>query len=117
VDSTASNNWVALRVRNSSHNLVFVQSFGSGAVEAPTFDGGGGVGVYQCLPGDLCANELYDYGAIVSNETYPVMTDERWAMNNKFNVTPPEEIAALKAELLSAYCTSRKLTPDRMGCK
>lgn len=114
VDSESSNNWVALRVRNSSHNLVFVQSFGKNAVAKPTFDGGG-LGVFECQPGDLCAHELYDYGPIVQNETYPVMTDARWAMVNSFDATSPTT-AALNAELKATYCASRKLTVDRMGC-
>jgi N-acetylglucosamine-6-sulfatase len=68
VDSEASNNWIALRVRNSTHNLVLVQSFGANAMTAPTFSGDGR-GVFVCQPGDLCASELYDYGAIVPNES------------------------------------------------
>ncbi len=116
VDSEASNNWIALRTRNSTHNTVFVQSFGSGARAAPTYDGGGAVGVFACLPGDLCAHELYDYGAIVGNESYPVMTRERWAMDNLYSTTDAATLAALKAELRAAYCSSRKLAADRMGC-
>ena len=115
VDSTASNNWIALRVRNATHNFVFVQSFGKNAVAKTTFDGGGR-GVFECQPGDLCAHELYDYGAIVPHEAYPVMTPERWAMDNLFNATPPATIASLNAELKAAYCGSRKLAVDRMGC-
>lgn len=115
VDSTASNNWIALRVRNSTHNLVFVQSFGTNAMAAPTFDGKG-VGVFLCQAGDLCAHELYEYGPIVPNESYPVMTPERWAMANSFNATSPSVVAALNAELKDAYCSSRKVGVDRMGC-
>ena len=115
VDSEASNNWIALRVRNSTHNFVFVQSFGANAIAKQTFDGGGH-GVFLCQPGDLCAHELYDYGAIVENETYPVMTPARWAMTNLYNVTAPAVIDALNAELKAAYCASRKLAVDRMGC-
>ena len=37
VDSEASNNWIALRVRNATHNFVFVQSFGANAVAKTTF--------------------------------------------------------------------------------
>ncbi len=115
VDSEASNNWIALRVRNATHNFVFVQSFGAGAVAKRTFDGSGH-GVFLCQPGDFCASELYDYGAIVANETYPVMTPARWAMVNSFNVTPPAVVDSLNAELKAAYCSSRKLAVDRMGC-
>ena len=115
VDSEASNNWIALRVRNATHNFVFVQSFGSNAVARPTF-AGAGHGVFLCQPGDLCAHELYHYGAIVANETYPVMTRERWAMDNAFASTPPAVVASLNAELKAAYCSSRKLDVDRMGC-
>lgn len=116
VDSEASNNWIALRRRNSTHNTVFVQSFGASARTAPTYDKGGAVGVFACLPGDLCAHELYDYGEIVANESYPVMTRERWAMDNMYNSTAAITLAALQAELLDAYCSSRKLATDRMGC-
>ena len=115
VDSEASNNWIALRVRNATHNFVFVQSFGAGAVAKRTFDGGG-YGVFLCQPGDLCAHELYDYGEIVSNETYPVMTPARWAMTNSYAATAPAVIDSLNAELKAAYCASRKLAVDRMGC-
>jgi hypothetical protein len=115
VDSEASNNWIALRVRNSTHNLVFVQSFGSNAMNAPTFSGKG-KGVFLCQPGDLCAHELYNYGDIVPNESYPVMTPERWAMVNAYNSTDGPVIAALNAELKDAYCASNKASVDRMGC-
>ena len=116
VDSEASNNWVALRVRNSTHNLVLVQSFGKNAVAAPTFDGKGR-GVFICQEGDLCAHELYNYGPIVANESYPVMTAERWAMKNDYNATDSAAIDALNSQLKDAYCTSRKVGVDRMGCK
>jgi hypothetical protein len=116
VDSMASNNWVALRTRNASHNFIFVHSFGKGAVKKPTFDGGGAIGVFACQDGDFCQNEVYHYGAIVSDETYPVMTDARWAMLNEYPTTAPAVQAAMAAELKAAYCSSRKLAPDRMGC-
>ena len=115
VDSTASNNWIALRVRNASDNFIFIQSFGTNAVSKTTFDGAG-TGVFLCQSGDLCGHELYQYGDIVANETYPVMTNERWAMNNVFNVTAPGVIDSLNTELKNAYCSSRKLAVDRMGC-
>lgn len=115
VDSEASNNWIALRVRNTTHNLIFVQSFGANATSRTTFDGAG-KGVFECSSGDLCAHELYDYGTIVANETYPVMTPQRWAMTNSYNTTDASTIAALNAELKDAYCSSRKLSVDRMGC-
>eukprot|EP00937_MAST-01D_sp_MAST-1D-sp2_P007682 g7682.t1 len=86
-----------------------------GAVAKTTFDGGG-KGVFTCEDGDLCAHELYHYGDIVESEKYPVMTDARWAMNNAFNATPPATVAAHRAELKAAYCSSRKVGVDRMGC-
>ena len=52
---------IALRVRNSTHNIVYVESFGTGAVNKPTFSGSG-KGVYVCQDGDLCQTELYNYG-------------------------------------------------------
>ena len=115
VDSLASNNWIALRVRNSTHNVALVRSFGAHAVGAPAF-AGKGTGVFVCQPGDLCADELYDYGAIVPGEAYPVMTNERWAMDNAYHRADPAVVAALNAELKGAYCSSRKLGVDRMGC-
>ena len=48
---------------NSTHNLVYVESFGSGAVGKPTFSGNGN-GVYECQDGDLCQTELYNYGGV-----------------------------------------------------
>ena len=44
------------------------------------------------------------------------MTDARWAMQNAYGSTPAAVRAALKAELKAAYCASRKLGVDRMGC-
>ena len=61
--SASSSFRVALRVMNSTHNLVYVESFGSGAVAKPTFSGNGN-GVYECQDGDLCQTELYNYGGL-----------------------------------------------------
>ena len=36
VDSQASNNWIAHRVRNSTHNYVYAESYGKQAMHAPT---------------------------------------------------------------------------------
>jgi len=44
------------------------------------------------------------------------MTRMRWAMDNDFGTTPPPVIDSLNAELKAAYCNSRKLAVDRMGC-
>ena len=35
VDSQQSNNWLALRVRNATHNFVYVESFGKTAMNMP----------------------------------------------------------------------------------
>ena len=72
--------------------------------------------MFACQEGDLCQNEIYHYGDIVGGETYPVMTAARWAMVNEYNTTAPATRAAMKAELKHAYCSSRKLSADRMGC-
>lgn len=53
VDSQASNNWIALRVRNASHNFVFAESFGETVFKT---------GEFKCVSGDHCQTELYDYG-------------------------------------------------------
>lgn len=37
-------------------------------------------------------------------------------MTNGYNSTAPSVIAALNAELKDAYCSSRKVDVDRMGC-
>jgi hypothetical protein len=37
-------------------------------------------------------------------------------MENAYNATAPASIAAHSAELKAAYCSSRKLSVDRMGC-
>jgi hypothetical protein len=118
VDSQASNNWIALRVRNSTHNYVYVESFGAKAMHTPT--GGNnpkGVGVFKCIEGDLCQTELYDYGPITSDyPNYPVMTDERWCLTNSFKTQTAPLKAALHAELKHAYCSTRRLGVDRMEC-
>ena len=36
VDSQASNNWIAHRVRNATHNYVYAESYGKLAMDAPT---------------------------------------------------------------------------------
>ena len=36
VDSQASNNWIAIRVRNATHNYVYAESYGKQAMHAPT---------------------------------------------------------------------------------
>lgn len=36
VDSEASNNWIAHRVRNATHNYVYAESYGKQAMHAPT---------------------------------------------------------------------------------
>ena len=105
VDSKLSNNWFALRVRNATHNYVYVESFGSS-------------GQFSCGPNDVCQRELYDYGPITSDyPNYPVMTDERWCLVNSHKTASPALQATLHAELKAAYCASRRLDIDRMGCK
>ena len=117
VDSKASNNWIALRVRNASHNYVYVESFGAKAMATPTGGTGNGTGIFKCLEGDLCQNELYDYGPITSDyPNFPVMTDERWCLVNSFKTLSEETKAALHAELKEAYCSTRRLGVDRMEC-
>ena len=58
VDSQASNNWIAIRVRNSTHNFVYVESYGAQALKTPLPDGRDSIGVFKCLEGDLCQWEL-----------------------------------------------------------
>jgi hypothetical protein len=104
VDSTKSNNWIALRVRNATHNYVYAESFGPS-------------GQFKCLPGDFCQKELYNYGPITGDyPNYPVMTDERWCLNNSHWMASTAVKAALHAELQAAYCDTRRLDIDRMGC-
>lgn len=116
VDSQASNNWIALRVRNLTHNYVYVESFGSNAVAHPTFKGEG-VGVFKCMPGDLCQYELYDYGPMTSDyPDYPVMKRERWNIDNIYQNLSETLKTSLHEELKEAYCSSKRLDVDRMGC-
>ena len=116
VDSQASNNWVAIRVRNATHNFMYAESYGKKAMAAKV--PGGGTGLFACLPGDFCAKELYNYGAINASEYphYPVMTRERWALDNAYTTTSNALKATLHAELQHAYCSQRRLGPDRMQC-
>lgn len=121
VDSQHSNNWIAIRVRNSTHNFVYVESYGAKAMNTPLVDAHGktmGKGVFKCLPGDLCQHELYDYGAIDPAEYphYPVMTDARWCLDNKYKALGDADRAVLHASLKHAYCSQRRLDVDRMEC-
>ena len=105
----------------------------------PTFSGTG-KGVYECQEGDLCQTELYNYGEVsasvffpISNNpsplflgkintnedlfrSYPVMEDERWCLTNSAKTETFATLHSLKGELKQAYCESRKLDVDRMGC-
>lgn len=115
VDSQASNNWIALRIRNSTSNLLYVESFGKLARKARTFTGDG-VGVFKCLTGDQCNWELYDYGKITSDyPDYPVMTRERWNIDNLYAAQTNATKLSLAAALKTEYCESNRLV-DRMGC-
>lgn len=112
-------NWLAIRVRNATHNFIYVESFGSGAASAaaPGAPGGKGKGVFECVEGDLCQTELYEYGPITSDYPhYPVMTDERWCLDNAYRRQPKAVRDALHEELKHAYCSTRRLGVDRMGC-
>lgn len=116
VDSKASNNWLALRIRNATANLLYVESFGEQATAAPTFSGNG-KGVFKCLTGDSCQWELYDYGKITSDyPNYPVMTRERWNIDNIWGAQSNATKRELAAMLKAAYCDSKRLDVDRMGC-
>jgi len=116
VDSQESNNWAAVRVRNATHNYIYVESFGSKAMNAPT-PGGPGIGIYECLEGDLCQTELYHYGPIASEyPNYPIMTDERWSIDNAYRSTSPAAKHQLRHDLREAYCSTRRLDVDRFGC-
>jgi len=116
VDSLASNNWISIRVRNSTHNFVYVESYGAQAMKAPT-DGAAGKGIFKCIAGDFCQKELYDYGPITSDyPNFPVMTDERWCLHNTYTAATPEVQGALHAELKHEYCSQRRLPVDRMEC-
>ena len=112
----ASNNWLAIRVRNATHNFQYVESFGSQAMKAPA--GGAGTGVFKCIQGDFCQRELYHYGAINASEYphYPVMTDARWCMDNAYAAASGAVKASLHAQLKASYCDSRRLGADRMEC-
>eukprot|EP00039_Didymoeca_costata_P023725 m.8033 g.8033 ORF g.8033 m.8033 type:complete len:597 (-) comp3823_c0_seq1:58-1848(-) len=117
VDSQKSNNWIALRIRNSSHNVVFVESYGANAMSKPIFGRNGAKGKFKCLPGDACQRELYDYGPITSDyPNFPVMTDARWNINNIYGTLSADEKAAYHTALKNAYCHSRRLPEDRMNC-
>jgi len=116
VDSKASNNWIAIRVRNSTHNFVYAESYGAQAMATAT-GGSAGQGVFKCMDGDFCNRELYDYGAITSDyPNYPVMTEERWCLVNKYKTAAVAVQDALHAELKEHYCSTRRLGVDRMEC-
>lgn len=116
VDSEASNNWIGIRIRNASHNVMYVESFGSQAMARTTPDGAG-KGIFKCLDGDVCHLELYDYGEITSDyPDFPVMTNARWNMHNSHSSASDAVKSALKAELKHHYCSTRKLKEDRMEC-
>jgi N-acetylglucosamine-6-sulfatase len=115
VDSKASNNWIAIRIRNSTSNLLYVESFGANSRSTKTFTGDG-VGVYKCIAGDACNWELYDYGKITSDyPNYPVMTRERWNIDNLYAAQSNATKLALATTLKAAYCDTNRLV-DRMGC-
>ena len=117
MDSQESNNWVALRVRNATHNYIYVESFGSKAMNAPT-PGGAGKGIFECLEGDLCQTELYDYGPIEAEyPNYPVMTDQRWSIHNVYKSTTPAMKHELHHNLREAHCSTKRLDVDRFGCE
>jgi hypothetical protein len=118
LDSTASNNWIANRVRNATHNYMYAESFGAKAMHALVPGGSPTAkGVFQCLDGDFCQWELYDYGPIESEyPNFPVMTDARWCLVNSYKSTPANVQAALHTELKEHYCSTRRLGVDRMQC-
>ena len=76
VDSKADNNWIALRIRNSTHNIQYAESYGKAAMNASVPGRPGAVGVFKCVLNDEhCIRELYDYGPITSDyPNFPVMT-------------------------------------------
>jgi|TARA_B110000908_G_C9964533_1_gene318370 hypothetical protein len=75
------------------------------------------VGIFKCITGDICQTELYDYGPITSDyPNYPVMTRERWNIDNVFAKQSAAVKAALAADLKEAYCSTKRLDVDRMGC-
>ena len=59
-------------------------------------------------------------GKINTNEdlfrSYPVMEDERWCLTNSAKTETSDTLGSLKGELKQAYCESRRLDVDRMGC-
>ena len=58
-----------------------------------------------------------EYGALTSDYPhFPVMTDERWCLVNAYRSKPEAVRAALHDELKHAYCSTRRLGVDRMGC-
>lgn len=121
VDSTESNNWIAIRVRNATDNFVYAESFGAQAMNTPILGPSGmvmGKGIFKCLEGDLCQHELYHYGPINASEYphYPVMTDERWCLVNSYKSSSLALQEALHAELKASYCAQRRLAVDRMEC-
>jgi len=117
VDSTASNNWIALRVRNQTSNFIYVESFGVQSTKHKTYHGDG-IGIFKCVKGDLCQWELYDYGNITSDyPDFPVMTRERWNLDNLYSHQTDARKAALAVELKAEYCRTKRLEVDRMGCR
>eukprot|EP01079_Euglenida_sp_SAG-EU17-18_P007187 gene7187-1285_t len=120
VDSQQSNNWIAIRVRNRTDNFVYVESYRAQAMQTPIKDPKGntiGKGVFQCLPGDLCQHELYDYGPITEDPAYPVMDPGRWCLDNKYKRLTPSDKATLHTQLKDAYCSQRRFDVDRMDCQ
>ena len=67
---------------------------------------------------NLCI--LFPLGKIDQNEdlfsSYPVMDKQRWSLTNMAKTATSATLGALKSELKQAYCESRKLEVDRMGC-
>eukprot|EP00041_Stephanoeca_diplocostata_P016366 m.321999 g.321999 ORF g.321999 m.321999 type:complete len:588 (-) comp20343_c0_seq1:248-2011(-) len=117
VDSTQSNNWIGVRVRNSTHNFMYAESYGSQAMNMQHHAlTGPWKGVFKCIAGDYCNRELYDYGPITSDyPNYPVMTDERWCLTNSYKTSAPAMQDALHGHLQNTYCSTRRLV-DRMDC-
>ena len=95
----------------------YAESYGAQAMATPTPGDPNGIGIFQCLPGDLCQLELYDYGPISSDyPNFPVMTERRWNLHNVYKAATPGTQRALHEELKAAYCSTRRLAADRMGC-
>jgi N-acetylglucosamine-6-sulfatase len=117
VDSQASNNWIAHRLRNATHNYVYAESYGKQAMHTATPGDPSGKGVFKCIDGDDCQRELYNYGPITSDyPNFPVMTDERWCITNDYKTSSLAMQGALHAELKGAYCSTRRLDANRMDC-